>query len=118
MSLLRQPILLLARSEKVKKLVSTMPVSSGIVTSYVPGETTESAVDATAGLVDHGLRATLDFLGEDTLDVEQAEATVAAYLDVLQQLAARGLARNAEVSVKLLVIDPALPENGNKIALE
>ena len=43
MSLLRQPILLLAKSDKVKKLVSTMPVSSGIVTSYVPGETTESA---------------------------------------------------------------------------
>ena len=51
-----------------------MPVSSGIVTSYVPGETTESAVDATAGLVDDGLRVTLDFLGEDTLDVEQADA--------------------------------------------
>jgi len=118
MSLLRQPILLLARSEKVKKLVSTMPVSSGIVTSYVPGETTESAVDATAGLVDHGLRATLDFLGEDTLDVEQAEATVAAYLDVLQQLAARGLTRNAEVSVKLSAIGQALPDNGNKVALE
>ncbi|GAB3790009.1 proline dehydrogenase family protein [Nocardioides ungokensis] len=116
--MLRQPILLLARSEKVKKLVSTMPVSSGIVTSYVPGETTESAVDATAGLVDHGLRATLDFLGEDTLDVEQAEATVAAYLDVLQQLAARGLTRNAEVSVKLSAIGQALPENGNKVALE
>jgi len=118
MSLLRQPILLLARSEQVKKLVSTLPVSSGIVTSYVPGETTESAVDATAGLVDHGMRATLDFLGEDTLDAEQAEATVAAYLDVLQQLAARGLTRNAEVSVKLSAIGQALPENGNKIALE
>ena len=69
MSLLRQPLLLLARSEKVKKLVSTMPVSAGIVNSYVPGETTEAAVDATAGLVDDGLHVTLDFLGEDTLDV-------------------------------------------------
>ena len=118
MSLLRQPILLLARSSRVKKLVSTMPVSSGIVTSYVPGETTESAVDATAGLVDAGLRATLDFLGEDTLDVEQADATVAAYLDLLQQLAARGLTRNAEVSVKLSAIGQALPDSGHKIALE
>jgi len=118
MSLLRQPILLLARSSRVKNLVSTMPVSSGIVTSYVPGETTESAVDATAGLADDGMRATLDFLGEDTLDVEQADATVAAYLDVLQQLGARGLTRSAEVSVKLSAIGQALPENGNKIALE
>ena len=47
MSLLRQPILMLAKSDKVKNLVSTMPVSAGIVTSYVPGETTDSAVSAT-----------------------------------------------------------------------
>jgi proline dehydrogenase len=118
MSLLRQPILLLARSQQVKKLVSTMPVSSGIVTSYVPGETTEAAVDATAGLVDDGLAVTLDFLGEDTLDVEQADATVQAYLDLLQQLSARGLTRRAEVSVKLSAIGQALPDNGHKIALE
>ncbi len=118
MSLLRQPILLLARSSRVKNLVSTMPVSAGIVTSYVPGETTESAVDATAQLADDGLRVTLDFLGEDTLDVEQADKTVAAYLDALQQLAARGLTRNAEVSVKLSAIGQALPEIGDKVALE
>ncbi|MGZ8738665.1 MAG: proline dehydrogenase family protein [Nocardioides sp.] len=118
MSLLRQPILLLSRSEQVKKLVSTLPVSSGIVTSYVPGETTESAVAATAVLADDGLRSTLDFLGEDTLDAEQADATVAAYLDLLQQLSARGLTRSAEVSVKLSAIGQALPESGHKIALE
>jgi len=122
MSLLRQPLLLLARSEKVKKLVSTMPVSAGIVSSHVPGETTAAAVEATARLVDDGLLVTLDFLGEDTLDLEQAEATVAAYLDVLQELATRGLSRNAEVSVKLSAIGQALPDSiaggGHKIALE
>ena len=44
MPLLRQPLLLLARSERVKNLVSTMPVSAGIVRSYVPGEDTADAV--------------------------------------------------------------------------
>jgi len=118
MSLLRQPILMMARSSRVKKLVSTMPVSSGIVTSYVPGETTESAVDATARLADEGMRVTLDFLGEDTLDVDQADKTVAAYLEALQQLSARGLTRHAEVSVKLSAIGQALPDIGDKVALE
>jgi proline dehydrogenase len=92
------------------------------VNSHVPGETTEAAVEATARLVGDGLLVTLDFLGEDTLDLEQAEATVAAYLDVLQELAARGLSRNAEVSVKLSAIGQALPDSiaggGHKIALE
>ena len=99
-------------------MVSTMPVSAGIVRSYVPGETTASAVDATAALVDDGLRVTLDFLGEDTLDAEQADATVTAYLEVLGQLSAQGLTRNAEVSVKLSAIGQFLPDNGHKIALE
>ncbi len=118
MSLLRQPILLLAKSGKVKTLVSTMPVSSGIVTSYVPGETTDSAVEATSRLVDDGLRVTLDFLGEDTLDLAQATATVDAYKELLAELARRGLASKAEVSVKLSAVGQALPENGEKVALE
>jgi proline dehydrogenase len=118
MSLLRQPILLLARSQAVKKLVSTMPVSSGIVTSYVPGETTQDAVEATSGLVDHGLRVTLDYLGEDTTDAAQAEATVAAYKELLADLSARGLSGQAEVSVKLSAIGQFLPDNGHKVALE
>jgi proline dehydrogenase len=118
MALLREPLLLLSRSGMVKKLVSTMPVSAGIVKSYVPGETNESAVEATQRLVDDGLKVTLDFLGEDTLDVEQAEATVAAYVDLLKQLSAHGLARNAEVSVKLSAIGQALPDVGHKTALE
>ena len=118
MSLLRQPILLLARSQGVKKLVSTMPVSSSIVTGYVPGETTGHAVAATSGLVDDGLRVTLDYLGEDTTDAAQADATVAAYKELLADLAAKGLAPHAEVSVKLSAIGQFLPDNGHKVALE
>jgi proline dehydrogenase len=123
MSLLRQPILVLSRSERIKQLVSTMPVSSHILTSYVPGETTESAVDASAQLIDDGMVVTLDFLGEDTTDAAQAEATVAAYKDLLESLSARGLSRGAEVSVKLSAVGQFLPdtagfEGGHKIALE
>jgi proline dehydrogenase len=123
MAFLSRPLLMLSRSEKVKQLVSTIPISAGIVRSYVPGETSEAVVDATARQVDDGIRVTLDFLGEDTLDTEQADATVAAYVDVLEQLSARGLTRSAEVSVKLSAIGQALPDEvgyggGHKIALE
>jgi proline dehydrogenase len=115
---LRQPLLLLARSSTVKNLVSTMPVSSGIVDRFVPGETTAAAVDATRDLVESGLHVTLDFLGEDTLDREQADHTVAAYLEVLSALCEQRLARNAEVSVKLSAIGQALPGDGEKLALD
>ncbi len=118
MALLRQPLLLLARSSRIKTIVSSMPVSAGIVRGYVPGESTESAVDATAALVDDGLKVSLDFLGEDTRDTEQADATVAAYVELLRQLTTKGLPRHAEVSVKLTAIGLSLPDHGDKIALE
>ncbi len=121
-SLLREPLLFLSRSEHVKKLVSAMPVSAGIVRSHVPGETTESAVAATQELADEGLHVTLDFLGEDTLDKGQADATVAAYVELLEALGAKGLARKAEVSVKLSAVGQALPQSadgtGHQIALD
>jgi proline dehydrogenase len=118
MALMSRPLLMLSRSEMVKKLVSTMPVSAGIVRGYVPGETTEAVVEASAREVDDGIRVTLDFLGEDVLDSDQADATVAAYLEVLEALSARGLTRMAEVSVKLSAIGQALPDHGHKMALE
>lgn len=107
----------------MKNLITTMPVSAAVVRGYVPGESTADAVAAVAALAEDGLTATVDFLGEDTTDVEQAEATVAAYVDLLKQLSARGLASKAEVSVKLTAIGLALPDDaapggGHKIALE
>jgi proline dehydrogenase len=109
---------MLARSTRVKDLVSRMPVSSGVVARYVPGERTRDVVEATGGLVSDGRLVTIDFLGEDTLDQHQAEATVAAYLELLEALSAEGLARTAEVSVKLSAIGQALPEIGPKLSLE
>ena len=114
--MLREPLLMLSRSERVKELVTTLPVSAGIVARYVPGESTREAVDAVVELVASGRKATLDFLGEDTLDAAQAEATVAAYLDLLSSLGERGLAADAEVSVKLSAVGQALPDRGEEVA--
>jgi proline dehydrogenase len=116
--LLRRSLLALSRSSRVKDLVSTMPVSSGIVARYVPGEDTESAIAATRRLADDGLHVTLDYLGEDTLDRAQAEATVQAYVALLKALAAAGLSHQAEVSVKLSAVGQALSGDGEKIALD
>ena len=112
--MLRRSLLMLARSARVKKLVSTMPVSSGIVSRFVAGEGVDDAVTATTQLAGNGLQITLDYLGEDTLDAAQAKATVDAYLRLLEQLAAAGLTPAAEVSVKLSAVGQALPGDGRE----
>ena len=116
--MLRQSLLMLSRSERVKTLVTTTPVSAAIVARYVPGETTREAVDVVAQLVGSGRQVSLDFLGEDTLDEGQAEATAAAYLELLTALAERGLAADAEVSVKLSAVGQALPGKGEEVAAD
>jgi proline dehydrogenase len=116
--LLRQPLLMLSRSRRIKDLVTQLPLSNGIVARYVAGERTRDAVEATRELVADGRTVSIDFLGEDTLDQHQAEATVAAYVELLEALSAEGLARSAEVSVKLSAIGQALPEIGPKVSLE
>jgi proline dehydrogenase len=116
--LLRRTLLMLAASDRMKQLVSAMPVSSGIVARFVPGERTEDAVAATRELESHGLLVTLDHLGEDTLDQQQAKATADAYLALLDSLSAAGLAPGAEVSVKLSAIGQALGSDGETTALE
>jgi proline dehydrogenase len=86
-------------------------VSRSVVKRFVAGETTEDAVRVTRGLVDQGLQVTLDHLGEDTTDTEQAAATAKAYLVLLERLAEEGLAHAAEVSVKLSAVGQALDED-------
>jgi proline dehydrogenase len=115
---LREPLLLLSQNERVKQLATSLPVGSGIVSRYVPGESTSSAVEATRALVGSGREVTLDFLGEDTLDEEQADATVAAYLEVLAAIGDEGYGTRAEVSVKLSAVGQALPGDGESVALD
>ncbi|HET7173113.1 MAG TPA: proline dehydrogenase family protein [Nocardioidaceae bacterium] len=116
--MLRGALLRMSRSEAVQRLATSLPVSSGIVARYVPGETAGSAVAATEALAAAGLSASLDYLGEDTTDVGQAEVTTTAYLDLLRRLSAAGLAGRAEVSIKLSALGRALPADGRQVALD
>jgi proline dehydrogenase len=68
---------------------------------------------------------TLDHLGEDTTDRAHAEAVTRAYLDLLEALHGDGLTEKlgpltarAEVSVKLSAVGQALPDDGEKVALD
>ncbi|HLU30108.1 MAG TPA: proline dehydrogenase family protein [Glycomyces sp.] len=102
--MLRSVILAAARSSKIERLVGTAPISRSLVRRYVAGETTADAVAAARALAADGLLTTLDHLGEDTVVVEQANATRDEYLALLAALKSEGLAKTTEVSVKLSAV--------------
>jgi proline dehydrogenase len=115
-NLLRTLILTAAGSDTIRRLVATAPLSRDVVRRFVAGESTEEAIEVTRGLIDEGLRVTLDYLGEDTTDVELAEQTVRAYLELLDRLrtvrdaSGAPLSEHAEVSVKLSAVGQRLDE--------
>lgn len=64
---------------------------------YIAGETLDSALETTRRLNDLGMSTTMDVLGENIRDLDQAARTVALYRDVLRALAERGLDGNISV---------------------
>ena len=115
--MLRGALVRVSRSHKIKNLVTTAPVTGGVVERFIAGETSHDAVAVTRRLVAAGLLSTIDFLGEDTTDRTQADAVVVAYLDLLTKLREAGLSPSAEVSIKVSALGLHL-RDGPQLALE
>jgi proline dehydrogenase len=111
-------LLAAADSDRLKSLVEGTPYTGGLVARFVAGVHETDAVSAAARLHDAGLLVTIDHLGEDVLDREQADATRDAYVSLLGALSDAGLTEWAEVSVKLSAVGQALPGDGEKIAAD
>ena len=119
-AVLRQGLLQLSRSDQIRNLIEKAPVSRDVVRRFVAGESTADAVGAATALAQTGRLSTIDFLGEDTTDLDQARATSDAYVELLGAMSEAGLTQGgrAEVSVKLSAVGQYLPGDGHKIALD
>ena len=118
--MLRQVMLQMSKSTRVRHLVESAPISRDVVRRFVAGAATADAI-RTAGEITASHRlVTLDHLGEDTTDIAQARAIRDSYTGLLRSLAAEGLTEGgrSEVSLKLSAVGQTLPGDGEKIALE
>jgi proline dehydrogenase len=93
------------------------PVTRKVVERFVAGEALPEALAVVRRLSGEGIAVTLDHLGEDVTDPDEARASRDAYLALLDGLAPLGLGAAAEVSVKLSAFGQALP-GGHDVALE
>lgn len=116
--MMRSALLGMARSDRLRAMVEGIPLTRNVVSRFVAGTELDDAVAVTRELAEHGLSVTIDHLGEDTVDEEQARDVTDAYVALLAMLNERELSRCAEVSVKLSAIGQALSGDGEKIALD
>jgi proline dehydrogenase len=119
-AVLRRALLAVSASGRIRRIITTAPFTRGVVNRFVAGDTADDALLVTQRLLADGLLVTLDYLGEDTADPEQAAAETGEYIRLLGRLAGTGLAGDgrAEVSVKPSAVGLGLPEHGEKTAIE
>lgn len=118
---LRPAIMAAGRWEGLRRAGERMPVTRKVVGRFVPGETVDSVLKSAALLRDSGRYVSIDYLGEDVTDSDDADAAVRVYLDLIDSLgrfpAGAGV-RPVEVSVKLSALGQSLGRDGEKIARE
>jgi proline dehydrogenase len=119
---LRPAILAAGRSHGLQHTAERLAVTRRVVDRFVPGATQDRVLDSTAALRDSGRLVSIDYLGEQVTDAEGANATVNAYLRLLQELGrrpdvARDGVRPLEVSLKLSALGQSLARDGEQIAL-
>jgi len=117
---LRRVLLAASASQQVRQLITTAPLTRNVVRRFVAGDNAAAALAVTERLIGQGLSVTMDYLGEDTVDPDQAAAVANEYVALLDVLASAGLTvgGRAEVSVKPTAVGFGLPEHGAKTAAE
>lgn len=114
--MLRPALLAASRSPGVRRMVENTRLTRSVVERFVAGTDELAALRTARELCERGMRVSLDRLGEDVHSAEQANDTVRAYERMLALLGTAGLARSAEVSVKLSAM--GLLIDGEKLALK
>src|SRR5262245_65831747 len=82
----RPAILAASRQEGLRRTAERLPITRQVVHRFVPGETVGDAMNSVEQLRHSGRLVSIDYLGEDVTDVDTANATVSAYLELLDAL--------------------------------
>ncbi|WP_067688307.1 proline dehydrogenase family protein [Nocardia jejuensis] len=122
MNPLRPVILAAAGSPRIKRAVTRVPLTAGVVRRFVAGETRAELAPVARELLASGRMISVDFLGEYTTDPAMANTAVAEYISLIDDLAGLESPSSAvpavEVSVKLSALGQALGSDGPAIAAE
>lgn len=119
-----RPVMLAAsKADRLRRTLERSPITRNVVRRFVPGENLDDVLNVVAVLRESGRDVSVDYLGENVADADDAAATVRVYLDLLDRLGRRAdPAGNGvqplEVSLKLSALGQALDCDGQKIALD
>ncbi|HJO02735.1 MAG TPA: proline dehydrogenase family protein [Acidobacteriota bacterium] len=101
-----RPILLaMAGSPTWKRLLTGWSVTHRVVGRFIPGETLPEALEAVRQLNSDGMMATLNPLGENISNADEAMVATDAYVEILEQIAVEQLDCSLSLKLTLLGLD-------------
>jgi proline dehydrogenase len=100
--MLRAILLYLSKATWARNLVTRWRFARRAASRFVAGDTLEEAIQAVAALNQRGLFATLDHLGEDVANAEEAKRSADEYLELMDRISASGVQSNASVKLSQL----------------
>ena len=106
--MLRSLLIYLSQADWMRRLVTGWGIARKVALRFVAGETLEEAITAAKIINENGMLVTMDQLGENTENAEQARATVEEILGILDALHQSGV--RSGLSVKLTQIGLALDQ--------
>lgn len=100
--MLKNTLLYMAHNESMRKFVMSNQATRKVSQRFVAGEKLEEAIDVTRTLNQKGLHVSLDHLGENVTDEQEAQATTRGYMEILDRIKGAGV--DANISIKLTAL--------------
>ncbi len=111
--MLRAFLLYLSRAQWAKSMTTNFGFARRTARRFVAGETLDEGIEAVRVLNSKGIKATLDHLGENVTNLEEATRAADDYVELLERIASSGI--DSSISVKLTQLGLDL---GDEPALE
>ena len=116
--MLRRGVAWLVANGRLEQVVGRLPASRGIASRFVPGTGTDDLLEACQRLVGSGCSVMVDLQVRPAADQDAADLVAEDYLALVEALARHGLARYADLNLRLEALGQDLPEVGAKLCLE
>lgn len=103
--MLRGALISLSESRKLRAFVEKTTIGQRVSSRFVAGTQIEDALRAAAALNRAGMSVSLDNLGENVTNADEARQSAQRYDELLSEISARGLSANVSVKLTHMGID-------------
>lgn len=110
--MMRTFLIYLSKAAWARKIVTGWGVARRVASRFVAGDKLEDAIQVVRKLNEKGINATLDQLGENTTNMDEAERAKQGILMMIREIARTGV--RSSVSIKLSQIGLTIDEGGCK----